>query len=318
MNEFDWQEKKLTAQCPELPVVAAHDELLKTINTLFAPFNIHFSKVLERGGWHHLGGVVDVEMRPVASNLRSWAESVADGDINNLLDKCMEQVLFATRISGTTLYFTAPVGDKPQDFIQLEVEVLQEVLDRPLSDPEFMPDSVEEFLDPIDYPRLEPEPVGKAGYRFRRLHSMADIFADQNFHSRHVLNLLRFMQDWQNSSAGHQEESFCEHWVMVLQAYHGSDKGEHYNIRPTPTFISKLDDFPENQQLHGAELAKAIHAFDRKVGYPFAWYFLMLNRKGVPTTVADAVLLDQMEAYAYLPVRDLKILREWEQRTYSV
>ena len=44
----------------------------------------------------------------------------------------------------------------------------------------------------------------------------------------------------------------------------------------------------------------------------------MLNRKGVPTTVADAVLRDQMEAYAYLPARDLKILREWEQRGYNV
>lgn len=318
MNDFDWQEKKLTALCPDLLVSESHDELLKTINNLFAPHRITFSKVLERGGWHHLGGVVDVDMHPVATNLRSWAENVAAGDINHLLDKCMEQVLFATRISGTTLYFTAPVGDKPQDFIQLEVEVLQEVLDRPLSDPEFLPDSVEEFIDPIDFPRLQPEPVGKARYRFRRLHHIADIFADQNFHSRHVLNLLRFMQDWQHSSAGNQEERFCEHWVMVLQAYHGSDKGEHYNIRPTPTFTSKLDDFPEDHQLQGAELAKAIHAFDRKVGYPFAWYFLMLNRKGVPTTVADAVLRDQMEAYAYLPARDLKILREWEQRGYGV
>ncbi len=79
-----------------------------------------------------------------------------------------------------------------------------------------------------------------------------------------------------------------------------------------------MADFAENHGLQGAEMAKALHSFDRKVGYPFAWYFLMLNRKGVPTTVAEAVLRDQMEAYAYLPARDLKILREWEQRSYSV
>jgi hypothetical protein len=318
MTEFDWQAKKLAALCPELAVGATHEALLHSINTLFAPLNLSFEKVLERGGWHHLGGVVDITMHSVASNLRVWAEMTADGDINALLDKCAEQVLFATKISGTTLYFTAQTGDKPQDFIQLEVEVLQEVLDRPLSDPDFLPDSVEEFLDPVDYPRLEPEAVGKAHYRFRRLQAMIEVFADQNFHSRHVQNLLRFMQDWQASSAGNGDTRFCEQWVMVLQAYQGSDKTEYYNIKPTPTFTDKINDFPPNHSLQGLELAKAIHAFDRKVGYPFAWYFIMLNRKGVPTDVADAVLRDQMEAYAYLPARDLKILREWEQRSYSV
>jgi hypothetical protein len=318
MTEFDWQAKKLAAQCPELVVGATHEELLNNINTLFTPLKLSFDKVLERSGWHHLGGVVNIDMQPVAGNLRLWAETESGGEINTLLDKCTEQVLFATKISGTTLYFTAQTGDKPQDFIQLEVEVLQEVLDRPLSDPDFLPDSVEEFLDPMDYPRLEPEPVGKPYYRFRRLQAMAEIFADQNFHSRHVQNLLRFMQDWQASSAGQTDATFCQHWVMVLQGYQGSDKAEHYNIKPTSTFTDKINDFPADQGLHGAELAKAIHAFDRKVGYPFAWYFLMLKRKGVPTEVAEAVLRDQMEAYAYLPARDLKILREWEKRPYSV
>ncbi len=98
--------------------------------------------------------------------MRLWAETESGGDIETLLDKCSEQILFATKISGTTLYFTASTGDKPQDFLQLEVEVLQEVLDRPLSDPDFLPDSVEEFLDPVDYPRLEPRTGGQAALPF--------------------------------------------------------------------------------------------------------------------------------------------------------
>ncbi len=64
MTEFDWQAKKLAALCPELSVGATHEELLHTINTLFAPLNLSFDKVLERGGWHHLGGVVDIDMQP--------------------------------------------------------------------------------------------------------------------------------------------------------------------------------------------------------------------------------------------------------------
>ena len=54
MTEFDWQAKKLAAQCPELSVGVTHEELLHTINTLFAPLKLSFEKVLERGGWHHL------------------------------------------------------------------------------------------------------------------------------------------------------------------------------------------------------------------------------------------------------------------------
>ena len=75
MTEFDWQAKKLAALCPELAVGATHEALLHNINALFAPLNLSFEKVLERGGWHHLGGVVDIDMRPVASNLRLWAET---------------------------------------------------------------------------------------------------------------------------------------------------------------------------------------------------------------------------------------------------
>ncbi|EIJ36515.1 hypothetical protein [Thiothrix nivea] len=317
MNDFDWQAKKLMTQCPELPVSTGHDDLLKTINALFAPLNLEFSLVLERSGWHRLGGVVDIDMQPVASNLRVWAEEESDGDVDTLLDKYAGQPMFATRLEGRTLYFTAPTGDRPEHFLQLEIEISQEVLDRPLFDPEFMPDNIEEFLDPIDFPRLEPEVIGQPRYAFRRLHKMLDIFLEQNPHSRHVQNLNRFMQDWHDSSAGQNEDvPFCSRWVMVLQEYQGSDKESHFNIKPVPTFTQPLKDF--EPELHGSRLAQTIHAFDRWVGYPFAWFFLMINRKGVPVEVADAVLRDQMEAYDYLPARDLKILREWEKRPYSV
>ena len=316
MKAFDWHEKKLTAQCPELLVEAQHATLLKTINTLFASQNIEFSLVMERGGWHHLGGVVDGKHKAIASSLRAWAESESDGDVDVLMDKYTGQDFYATRLDGRTLYFTASTGDKALDYLQLEIEVMQEMLDRPLFDPEFMPDNLEEFLDPMDFPRLENQPVGQAYYRFRRLNLLADVLADQNIHSRHVQSLLRFVDDWSKSSAG--EAAFCEHWVMVLHEYHGSDKVTHYTFRPTPALLGETVTLPHIAGVHGSELAKTIHGFDRQVGYPFAWYFFMLTHKGVDTSVAEDVLRDQMGAYDYLPARDLKLLRAWEQRPYSL
>ena len=68
----------------------------------------------------------------------------------------------------------------------------------------------------------------------------------------------------------------------------------------------------------GSELANRIHGYDRSVGYPFAWYFNMLGNKAENYTVADAVLKDLMGAYDYLPARDLKVLRQWEERPYGI
>ena len=316
MKAFDWHEKKLTAQCPELAVEAQHDTLLKTINALFASQQIEFNLVMERGGWHHLGGVVDGAYTAVDTNLRAWAERESDGDVDVLMDKYTGQAFYATRLDGCTLYFTASTGDKALDYLQLEIEVMQEMLDRPLFDPEFMPDNLEDFLDPIDCQRLDNQPVAPPYYRFRRLTCMTDVLAEQNMHSRHVQNLLRFVDEWNKSSAG--EEAFCEHWIMILHEYHGSDKVMHYNFRPAPALMETLPNLPHVPGIHGAELAKTIHSFDRQVGYPFAWYFFMLTHKGVDTSVAEDVMRDQMGAYDYLPARDLKILRAWEQRPYNL
>jgi hypothetical protein len=54
------------------------------------------------------------------------------------------------------------------------------------------------------------------------------------------------------------------------------------------------------------------------LGYPFAWYFIMLSRKTANFDLAEAVLRDQMGVYDHLPAKDLEVIREWEKRTYAV
>jgi hypothetical protein len=75
---------------------------------------------------------------------------------------------------------------------------------------------------------------------------------------------------------------------------------------------------PSGEILRGAELANAIHGYDRQLGYLFAWFFIMLSRKAANYSLAEAVLGDQVGAYDYLPARDLKVLRQWEERPYAV
>ncbi|MET0116849.1 MAG: hypothetical protein ABW090_05450 [Sedimenticola sp.] len=273
--------------------------------------------VLNRGNWHRLGGVVDREYRPVAENLEQWAEEQMEDDLEGLLARYMDEGYFVTRYAGTTHYFTIPTGDGASDFMQLEVEELQEVLDRAMVDRDWFPDTLDEFVDPLDYPRLEPEPVGKPFYRFRRLTEIGKLLNESPRENQALYNLRRFFEDWSESSAS-ESGHFCRYWVLALREYMDSEGECRMSGKPITVYAGDLPILPASGALNGAELANAIHSYDHDFGYPFAWYFMLLTSKASNYELADAVLQDQVGAYDYLPPRDLKVLRSWEERPYGV
>lgn len=278
---------------------------------------LDFKWVLTRGNWHRLGGVVDAGRHPLSSNIAQWAERESGGGLEQLIARHGDRGYFATRLAGQSHYFTAVQGDNPEDFLQLEIEELQEVIDRPLFDPEWQPESLEEFIDPPDPPRLDPAPVGRPYYLFRRLIPVAELLREAPQENRALANLRRFFDDWRQSSA-FEGEPFCRHWVLALREYLDSDGEQRLSARPLGTFAGKPPELPADEAIQGAELANAIHGYDRRLGYPFAWYFALVSSKGANFPLAEAVLRDQMGAYDYLPARDLKVLRRWEEWPYGV
>ena len=170
--------------------------------------DLAFRPVLTRGGWYRPGGVVDIDKQRIAESMRLWAESqTCSGDIQQVLDACLQRQLFATRLVGRTHYLTAQTGEAAADFVQLEVEELQEVLERYLSDPDWLPDSPEEFIDPLDFPHVEPEPVSTPRLAFRRIFSARELLDSPG--PNPVKGLLRFMADWDRSSAA-RSGHFCD------------------------------------------------------------------------------------------------------------
>lgn len=278
---------------------------------------LDFRWMLTRGHWHRLGGVVDGHYNRVAENISHWAEEESDGDIDELVAKYQDAGYFATQLAGRTHYLTAPVDKNAEEFIQLEVEELQEVIERPLMDPDWFPDSFEEFLDPLDVPRLEPEPIGEPHYQFRRITPIAKLINEEQQGNQQLRDVRRFFQDWNDSSAC-KDGHFCRHWVLELRQYMDRDGECRLNAKPVCVFADDLPEIPTTDSLHGAELANAIHGYDRKLGYPFAWYFILLTRKAANYALAEAVLRDQDGEYDYLPKRDLKVLQAWERQPYGV
>ncbi|MDY6942209.1 MAG: hypothetical protein SVU69_04270 [Pseudomonadota bacterium] len=272
-----------------------------------------FETVLSRGGWYRLGGVVDGHRQRLAESLPAWAEEAADGDLIRLLTLCRRENLYATRLVGRTHYFTAPVGRSADAFMQLEVEELQEVLDRQLSDPDWQPDSLEEFVDPIDYRLLEPEPIGPPRYAFRRLVMAREVIAGMEFDRAGALS--RMLTEWDESSAG-RAVRFCDHWALAVHESVGADGVTQLSARPLPAH--RHENTAWDAGATGAELAKRIHAFDRDAGYPFAWFFHIVAGAGVPQNLGDQIARDHdpINGFSYLPPRDLAVLLRWQDTPY--
>lgn len=275
-----------------------------------------FTLVLSRGGWYRIGGIYDAAGKQINDKLDEWLVDESGGDVLHLYNRYSEQGLMASRFDGKTHYFVAITGERPQDFVQLEVEEVVEMLDRPLFSHDELPDIVEELIDPVDSPRIADHPVGEPRYLFRRIIPIASYLDGFSEELDIKPPIQRFMNDWKHSSAG-ESETFCHHWVLSFREYTDGYGEPRFHAKPITTYSGEIPAIKEPIP-RGAALANLIHGFDRQVGYPFAWYFFMLTHKQVSYEIAEAIHDDQMGAYDYLPVRDLKVLRDWYDRKYGV
>lgn len=315
MNIYIENNQQLVELCSKTDTSQGISAILKGLENIFP--DLVFEHVLSRGGWYRLGGVVDENYNRVTDNIASWAEQESDGDPEQLLLKYIDATYFATRLSGTTHYLTVSTGDKPEQFIQLEVEEIQEVLDRPLVERDWYPDSMQDFLDPLDYTKLEPEPVGSSRYLFRRITNMDQLVHQTAIESRHLNNIRRFLTDWQHSSAG-DSAHFCRHWVLALREYADRDGYRQVNAKPVPTNSKGPGELLQIEGKSGADLATAIQRYDNAIGYHFSWFFMMLSNQSENFVLADAVLRDQSDEYDYIPEKDLQVLSSWGADPYSV
>ena len=301
---------RIAEACDALPPGASLRALMATIGGHLSGLGVRHA--LSRGGWYRLGGVLDQDRGRIADHVLAWAETLSGGDIDVLMSQVQDLQGFVTRLNGRTHYLVVPTGPRAQDFIQIEVEELQEVLERHLTEPDWFPDSIAEFVDPLDFPHVAPEPVGPPRFLFRRLVQAPSLLESNELSP----NLYRFMEDWDRSSAG-ETTTFCEHWVLSIREYQDQEGDDRLSAKPVPVSAVTAPALPDGEVARGAQLANQIHDFDRVLGYPFAWYFHMLTNPKVSYRLAEAVHADLMGAYEYLPARDIKVLRDWHKAPYG-
>lgn len=295
-----------------------HAALLEAANRMVP--ECPFRHALTRGGWYRPGGIIRPNGARLAEDLEAWAEAELEdcgGDMDLLLERHADDGLLATRQSGRTHYFVAPIGGAPAAFLQLEVEEIQEVLDRRLINPAAPPGDLPELTDPVAPLALEAQPVGRPRYRFRRLTDVRQVLARQSAPVSGQSALGRFMAEWTASGAGAQGH-FCDHWIVAVREHQDRYRNTVLHASPVSRHGRKLKPFHWQPEARGTELADQLHAFDRAAGHALAWYFHLVAGAITPRAVAYAVGEDLRAGYRYLPEEDLKVLERWLVEPYAV
>ncbi|TCJ11664.1 hypothetical protein EZJ19_14715 [Parasulfuritortus cantonensis] len=278
-----------------------------------------FRFALTQGSWYRPGGLIRTDGTRVTDDLERWADEeldACDGDLAELIDRHAAEDLVATRHAGRTHYFVAPYGPGPADFMQLEVEELQEVLDRRLIDPEHPPTDLDELTDPIEPVAVDAHAVHRPYYRFRRLTDMRRVLAGPALPGLGPTPLARFLIEWEQSRAA-EKGHFCDHWILAVREHQDRYHNRLTSAVPVSRHARKLKSFHWHPDRRGVELGDQIHAFDR-AGYPSAWYFHLVAGALTPTAVAYAAVEDIDSGYGYLAEKDAGLLRGWVMAPYTV
>jgi len=305
----------IVESCSKVPVSSGPGALVKALGQALHDWK--FRHAMSRGGWYRLGGVLDLQGQRISDSLENWVESALDerdGDMAQLIDDFADQRLFATRLVGQTHYLVASAGDDTDDFIQLEIEDLQEMRVHQLFANE--PGTLEELVDPRGGGE-QPVPVGLPFYAFRRIQHIGAFLQRMLAQKPEPAPIHRMIHDWSLSSAANTS-AFYNHWVIATREHLDRYHQPVFRAQPIATLAGEAPAFEVDANTSGLKLHEAISHFDRESGYPMAWFFHMLSTKAVPYWVAQTVVEDSLAGFAYLPQRDVEIVRGWLHRPYTV
>lgn len=310
--------QNLAREIEAIPPRPHHSTLLEIVNRSCSGCTFRYA--LNRGGWYRPGGILAADGARIADNLAAWAKTelqACGGDMGELLERHADSGLLVTRHTGRTHYFVAAYGKAPADFLQLEVEELQEVQDRLLIDADNPPEDLQELTEPVAPVLLEAQVVGAPRYRFRRLIDMRQTVARVTSTDNKNAGLPRLLAEWMHSSAAARGH-FSDHWIVALREHQDRYRNPMLAVSLVSRHARELKPFQWNVELTGVELFQQLQAFDRAAGYTSAWYFHLVASTLTPPLIAYAAARDLKDGFSYLPDTEAALLEKWVDAPYSV
>lgn len=299
--------------CSVLRPLPGHATLLDALRREGGP---DFAPRVSRGGWFRPGRILDAEGGCVADDALGWLDqawAAVDLDGERLAEQLSDKRLMLTREQGITHYLVAVCGTGPADYLQLEVEEVQEVISHPLGAHFDAIDSVEDLFErPSGL--AAPTPTGPSRYSFRRVTDVAAQVAAIAAQPGKPPQVIRFLDEWAASSAG-QHRHFSDHWVLALSEH--LDRYRQTRFAATPVAAHPVG-WNGDDSAAGTDLAQLLYEYDRGAGYGFAWYFQMVSGRRVPRSLPARVHADLQGDMAYLPERDAALVARWMAEPYCV
>lgn len=309
--------QELTECCKKIIPGQTDDVLLRQLQHLVPDHAVKLARTGDE--WYKLGGVVDMAGNRVANDITEWVERTfieCGQNLQVLVEHCLDQRLIATKQTGKTLYFVIQTGPAAEDFTLIEIDKTHEVSDRMLVDAQHRPDDLEEIIDPLHPLCIENYSLGHSRYTYRRKTDVRLFmeFINQRHPEKHPVQ--RFMDDWNRSSAG--KHAMSSDWIIRPYRHTGRYGEQVVNAEIINIHANNLPHMEDFTGKKGNTLNNLLSRFDRQAGYPFAWFFYMLKGKYVMPYCGEGVYLDISNDYAYLPERDIQVIKDWIKEPYNV
>lgn len=130
---------------------------------------------------------------------------------------------------------------------------------------------------------------------------------------------LRLFQDWAESSAGKNRHRLCDHWWMQTNEWPVNGR-KQYSLVPQWAAADGGLDLPiisPDWEASPYSLMEQLQQFDRRVGYPFAWYFYMLHGNRITHSAGSVIGNAIKEGHLGIPECDEKVLLRWRDLQYG-
>ncbi|MCX7085934.1 MAG: hypothetical protein NTY69_10405 [Methylococcales bacterium] len=309
---------ELAKICKQTLANSDNEALLTKIQALSSNTPIRLART--GNDWYRLGGIVDKSGYRIADDLIEWTERTyieCGRDLQTLIDHAIDEKLIATQQKGNTLHLIAQTGNAAADFVQIDIDKIQETADRFLVNPNCHPEDLEEFIDPLHPDCIEAFNIGTARYSYRRKTDVAVFMNEINKYHPEEHPVQRFMDDWNRSSAN-QTTLLSNDWIIRPLRNTGRFGEQIINVEIINTQQKHVAQFDDIIGKKGVALNNLLTRFDRQIGYPFAWFFYMVKGDLVSLQTGLAVYKDITGDFSYLPERDATILKDWVTNPYRV
>lgn len=312
------EQQMLISAIEATPPRPHHHGLLVAANKTIS--NGTFRYVFTQGGWFRLGGVLSADGCHLATELEVWVDSELEkcgNEFDEFLSIFTTLDLLVTRYAGRTHFFVAKYGPGPLDFLQLEVEEQQELLDRKLINTAQPPQDRTSLVEPVSPEKVDANPVGGPVYRFARLVDGRELVGHRDPKKTKDDPIRRFLEDWSESRAA-EKTPLCDHWLISNLECSSPNVNRITSPKLMSVHTRVLKPFQWDSRKIGVAFGDQLRDFDRAAGYPSAWYFHLVARQFVPENLPENLIRDLKRGFAYMAEKDQKLLEKLVAHPYFI